>query len=376
MRTTMDAGRLLKTVSDVLHDEDNFELQNHFQKILDAFSQGQRDIIDSERSALKDALPGSNLANYVRTDYEILEALGAIEYFGDRSLARLNEILRGETHAIKDDLAKFILERKRLLDKFGKLETAMDEFGIEQRELPEGQYQFAFVLPESYRDLASVEGVVRDVHLLLDAVAAAKNELSVFRVGYVSSSELQFYIDLGSAMAQNMGAVMDSALKLFERYQAYDTLKAKTSVLSKQRKENAIRLAEEEKEERKKDFADTLINELGIENPEDQNRVRTLFAKFLLHLEKGVTTEIRTPLMDEPEDSPEDATSEEKQKITALKKQYKQKASIDAKSKEMYILQVNNFGGVKLDFLEEVIREHAQELKRKAKKKTAKKKRS
>lgn len=362
----MDAGRLLKSINDIMSDEEVLALQSHFQKISTAYNEVQpnSNIVDSERESIKQALVDSSLINYVRSDYEILEALGATEYFGEESFSKLNEILRGEPHTIKTELADFVRERQELLGNFVKMKASFDAFDIKPRELDNGNYQFGFTLPDSYRDFISLETVLKDIHQLLSAVAHAVKEPADFKISYVSSSELQFYINVVQSFAANMTVLLDCALRLYGSYGMYNDLQEKFGIFSSTaRKKQAVQITEEDKAERAKDFAEQLIKELGIETPDDQNRVRILFARFLRHMEKGVGAEIRTPSITVPEDPAEDATPQERNTVKQLKQDYQRKVEIDTKNKAIYMLQKNNFDGVKLDFLEAVSKEKITEIK-------------
>ncbi len=363
----MDAGRLLKTVNDILEDEENLALQSDFQKVSTAYSDGRYDAVEEERNVLTLHLRESKLSNYVRSDLEILSTLEAERHFGDESLANINEILSSEAHTVKTRLNDFVSERQVLIDNFRNMKKAFDAFDFESRELTDSMYQFGFTLPETYRDFVSVQRVLSDMHNLLAAVADATGQPKDFRISYVSSSELQFYVDVGQALAGNMATVLDCALRLYAAYAAYHELSERFTLFKGDRKKEAMKLTSDEKADASKEFADELIAELKIEKPADQTSVRILFAKFLQHMQKGVGAEVRTPTIDEPEEPSEDASAEEKAEAKQLKKGYTRKIEIDIKNKEIYKLQVTDFGGIKLDFLEAVIKDDIKTLKQKVK---------
>ena len=361
----MDVGRLLKTANDIGSDEEGLAIQSCFQKILNAYNEGKSEVVETERATLKEALGNSMLTNYVRSDYEILFALEAGQYFGDGSLAKLNEILHGAPHLVKVELGTFVQKRQELLNKLKTLRNSLDAFNIETRELDDEHYQFGFSLPDSYKDFVSVNKVLEDVRLLLAAVADAVDESKEFKIAYTSSSELQFFIDISQRLADYTAMIIDCALRIYGTYSMYKDLKEKMMGLSGERKKEALRIAEEDKLERAKDFADELIKDLKIEEHDDQNRVRMLFARFLKHMEDGVGVEIRTPSITPPDEPTEDASSQQLANYKEIKRGYDRKIEIDLKNKEIHMLQINNFNGVKLEFLEEVLKGQVTTLKSK-----------
>ena len=109
----------------------------------------------------------------------------------------------------------------------------------------------------------------------------------------------------------------------------------------------------EEVEEKRGKIIDNFVEMMKIQDPEKQTSVRQLFKVMLKHLEKGLTAEVRTPSLIEPE-KPSEENDENKKEFQEKQKAYELKKEIDEKNKEIFILQQNNFYGMNSQFLDMV----------------------
>ena len=347
----METSRLLKAIADIQNDEKTFGFQGKFQSIANLYAQGNPDALNTERDALKVGLENSLLANYVQSDFKILDKLSVRGFFGEESYDQLNAILASQAHEITKKLNDFIQQRQEAINKLNQANSALAAFNLKATELTDGEYEIGFSLPIEYQNVHDLEKVLGDIRQLLAEVAAAVGEPADFKISYVNNGSIELYIQASQVLAQSFDIIVDYALKTYGCIEMIRNLKKGFDGFAKKRKIDMEGQAEAEKDEKVETLMTQMTAELKIEAPEVKTRVVLNFKKFLKHLERGVAAEVRTPHVPVPPEAPEGADKEEKARVKALKTQYDTKKQIDQRNKEIYKLQSRNFDGLDTKFL-------------------------
>lgn len=347
----METGKLLKIIDDIQNDEKAFNFQSKFQKILNLYDQNNPDELNKEKQDITDFISRSLLNDYVMTDYKILEGLNISSFFGINSSTELEKILSSQAHEVKAKLGKFTADRQEALNKLDNIKKSLQAFNIEAITLGDDQYEIAFSFPEEYTDLNSFEEVLDDIKKFLTSLASAIDEEKIFRIKYVNNGSIEVYINAGIKLAEYFNTALEYALKYYGAIRAYQEIKKAYQNFNKKRRESMEKLSKEELDEKTKSIIDNFVEMAKIKEPEDQNSVKVLFKKMLKHLEKGVNAEVRTPSLPAPEQPPED-DAEAKKEYRQKSKIYQLKKEIDAKNKEIFRLQQNNFDGMSIELLD------------------------
>lgn len=348
----MDTGKLLKIIEDIQKDEQNFGFQAVFQNILNFYNENNRDALNKEKERLYNDLLRSLLSNYVMTDYKIMEGLGVTKYFGNGSQQELDRILGSQAHEVKSELETYVNQRQESLNKLENVKNSLIAFGVKPRVLADNQYEIGFYFPEEYTDLANLEDLLGDIKNFLISLAVAANESKSFKINSVSNGSIEFFINAGLKLADYFGAALDYALKIYAAVKACEDLRNNYQNFVKKRKDAIEKLNKEEADEKTQKLVDEFIKKLGIKEPEKETSVRQLFKKMLKHIGKGVSAEVRTPSLPEPEPPTANAGKDIKKDFSEKKKLYEVKTKLDEKNKEIFILQQNNFYGINTQFLD------------------------
>lgn len=338
-------------MDDIQKDEKAFGLQAKFQNVTNYYSQNNPDALNKERDGLKADLENSLLANYVQSDFKILDQLGVRGFFGEESYEQLNTILGSQAHEVTKKLNEFIQRRQEALSKLNQAKSALTAFNLQAVELTDGEYEIGLSLPIEYQNVRELEKVLGDINQLLAEIASAAKETADFKISYVNNGSIEIYIQATQALAQQFDILVDYALKTYGLIEVIRTLKKGFDGFAKKRKSEMETQAEAEKDDKVEALMKQMVSELKIDSAETQGRIIIHFKKFLKHLERGVAAEVRTPHIPPPPEPAEGADKEERARIKALKAQYEGKKQIDQRNKEIYKLQSRNFDGLDTKFL-------------------------
>lgn len=347
----MDTGRLLKVIEDIQSDEKKFALQSKFQNVLNFYTQNNPDSLNKEKESLLTALRESRLSNYVLTDFKILDTLGVRGLFGDESYEALDAILDSQAHEVVKKLTEFTQKRQDAINRLAAAKSALQAFKLTPRELTDGQYEIGFSLPAEYQNLNDLESTLRDINQLLSEIASAVGESADFQITYVNNGSIEIFIHASFQLAHSFDILLDYALKMYAAAGMFRGIGKSIEHFEKKRRTAMEKAAKEEQKERSDALLSKMVEELGITNVEIQSRVKNLFIKFLEHFERGVSAEVRTPSLSEPEPPKADADPAEVARVEQIKEQYKEKRVIDDRNKEIFKLQSNNFDGLNTKFL-------------------------
>ena len=100
------------------------------------------------------------------------------------------------------------------------------------------------------------------------------------------------------------------------------------------------KLAKEELKEQKEKELAKLVKKLNLETEEDKNKIKTHFKVIVKHFEKGVEVEVRTPLIEKPEETSKDDNKETKEHKQRQKELYDVKVKIDKINKQIYTIEL------------------------------------
>lgn len=350
----MDTGKLLKIIEDIQQDEQKFNFQARFQNILNFYNENNPEALNNEKESMSTDLERSLLSSYVMTDYKILQGLSIANFFGINSHQELNNILNSQAHEVKSKLETFINQRQDALSKLDNIKNSLVAFGIKPRILEASEYEIGFSLPAEYTELENFEDVLGDIRNFLVSLADASGESKSFKIKYVNNGSLDMFIASGLELAQHFDTALDYALKIYASIKVYQDLKNGYQNYAKKRKDAMEKANREEMEESANYLVEEFIKILKISEPAKATSVRLLFKKMLKHFEKGVSAEVRTPSIPEPEEPPADTEEDVKKNFREKKKLYELKKGVDEKNKAIFILQQNNFYGMNTQFLNEV----------------------
>lgn len=349
----MDTGKIIKVIDDIRKDEKKYSFQNSLDLILSNYQQSSPEAVSKERDKIEQGSSESIINKYSLSDYKVLKKLDSDDFFGPDLFTRLSQILNSQPHEIPTLLQTFISSRSTKITELNQLRTSLVGAGFTSRSLDDNEYEIGFSLPENYLEIENTQAVLNELGDLLHALANAINKQQPLRIKYVSNGSLELYIQAGMDLAQHFDILLDYALKIYAGIQASKQIKdyIKKKFTNKSNKSEAEKLADADLKESTNQLIDEMIDALKLKSADDNNRVKVLFKKFLKHLEKGVSAEVRTPQIAEPKEPAADATTEEKKSYKDAKLAFDTMQAIEQRNRGIFIQQQNNFYGVNTNFL-------------------------
>ncbi len=351
----MDTGKIIKVIDDIRRDEKKYSFQNSLDLILSNYQQNAPEAVNKERDKVKQGSAESVINKYSLSDYKALKKLDNDDFFGSDLFVRLSNILSSQPHEVPTLLQAFISSRSTKISELTQLRTSLVGAGFVSRSLDDNEYEIGFSLPESYLEIENTQAVLNELGDLLHALANAINKQQPLKIKYVSNGSLELYIQAAMDLAQHFDILLDYALKIYAGIQASKQIKdyIKKKFTNKSNKDGAEKLADADIKESTNKLIDEMIEALKLKNADDKNRVKGLFKRFLKHLEKGVSAEVRTPQIAEPKEPGEDATAEAKKEYKSAKLAFDTMQEIEQRNRSIFILQQNNFHGVNTSFLDD-----------------------
>ncbi len=348
---SIDTGKLLSVIKDILLEEAEAGIQTQVENIVSYYSASDPESLNAAKEKISKGLMSSKLSHYSVSDYGALEKLNVAELFGPGLYQRLENSLNAQAHEVATLLQNLATERKSALASLEEVRASLGKFDFEPRVLEDGRYEIGFVLPASYADLAKTEQAIKDFALLLNSLADAVEAKQPLRIKYVSNGSIELFIDAGIELAQNFDVIIEFALKVYGTIEACIKTKKFFENYSKKRRQQAEKIADEEKKEKSEALIEEMIGQLNIQGEQERSDVRGRFKKFLEHIEAGVGAEVRTPDVEEPKEPNAEASDTDRRIYEQKLENFKRKQEIDSRNQEIFVLQQNNFYGMNTKFL-------------------------
>ena len=177
--------------------------------------------VDSDKKELYRILEDTEINNFIHIDLKVLDFLDVRKYFSLEVKNELEKILRLEHYKVSDRLTSFVSDRKRNLNHIRQLKTSLTTFGIEEEVLKD-KFQIIFSLPDYYKDLGSLEELIKDVKNFLNELNSKDEGSETFEISSVSNGSIDFFIECGKFLAENFSSVLGKISDIYECIKLYE----------------------------------------------------------------------------------------------------------------------------------------------------------
>lgn len=351
----MDIKKTLSVVNIILDLEEQYNIQWLFQNVNSYFDQKNTEQIKITKADIYEYIKGSEIWNFVNTDIKILKFIW-IYWFFDESVINEFEWILKSGYEIKTDLNWFISKRNEKLQHLKNLKNSLDGLWVEVLDEDVNRYQIVYSFPEQYHDLHELEKVSHDIRMLLNYVDAKSSEQKWYKISSVNNGCIEFFIECSKFLVRNYTIIIDWFIRFYSLVKAFEDGKKLYSSYSSERKKAAEDIAKEELGEKKKELLWEFVSSLEIDDltDEDKTKISKLFVALSKHIEKWVYTEVKTPILDEPQkEDIENMEEDEKEQYEASVKNFEFKKQVDENNKKLFELQQENIQLQLPEFVEE-----------------------
>lgn len=343
----MDTEKLLNVITDLDNEEESSSINSLLKTFVSHINASQSAEIISTENSLKELFEQSRVNDYVSSNIEIMQTIGAKDYFGMAAYEKIKFILNNNTYNIPktaEDLRNYINEREGFVTVLQETKKNL-EFLNFASYYPEGDnYQIGLLLPDEYTH-NKIATITKDLNKW-DKVIKTLKELvgeptDDTEINFVSNGTLEFFINNSPAVGMALAFAVERIVKVYKNIveirQARDKLKTlglpatEQKTLEKQEKEHFSKELEKVSIDLVKEFAAKKIesgrfNELKI-------AIKGHVVYMAKCIDNRITIEINPPELQEPKAPSEDGTIEEKKEAKKAKVDY------DKKLKEIDIVQ-------------------------------------
>lgn len=339
----MDIRKILRIINLIINLDKEYNLQWLFQSINTYFEQQNIDQIKKVKSDIYEYINKSEIWNFVNSDIKILKNIWIYWFFDISVIDKFDNILKSG-YETKTKLTSFVSERNELLDKIETLKSSIEWLWVELDKEELNNYSLIFSFPEKYHHLDNLEKVTNDIKNFLNELNSNWKEREKFKITSVNNWCIEFFIQAWVFLADNFSIAVDYFIKAYTLVKAWEDWKKSYKNWDSKRKKEVEKIAKEQLEEDKKELLESFIKDLEVNELtiEDASRLKWLFVKLSKHFEEWVTAEVKTPLIEKPENLWEESTEEEKSNFETNNKLYNKKTEIDERNKQLYMFQQEN----------------------------------
>lgn len=327
----MDTEKLLRILTDILSDEESLGVGGKIEEMRTSVAQNNSQGFTQAKTQADEfisAFKGQATSyRFSHTEGLLLKKVGGSTFFGKGLVNRLESIFRNSGYEVLAKIDDYRTKRSDFVKKAQRLSAALTEIGVE--EYRPDEYEVGIVLPDEEADFDKLTKRVRDLKLLLGALAEAtgtsRDHLKVTRLsnGTFELFSLQpaEVAVLLSSLLLNVSAIWDKITQFRKRMNDTD----KDELLSPEAKKKIKDTLKEETENIKREILEEMPDKFveGLNKKLDEGRkneirnqirigVHAIFAGF----EAGVEIDV-TPIRVETEGEP---SAKETKMVAAIEK--------------------------------------------------------
>lgn len=192
----MDSEKLLRILKDLQHEETVLGINGKIEAIKNSLAQNNPEGFENAKkqtSELLDEVKGKALSyKYSRTENLLLDRLGGTRYFGAGLVGHLGAVFAAPNFEVISNLDTYRTQRNEFIKKIKQLGASLVELGFE--EYRPDTYEVGVVLPDEEGDLNRLLKRMRELKLLLEALAEATgNNRDSVKITRASNGSLELF---------------------------------------------------------------------------------------------------------------------------------------------------------------------------------------
>lgn len=301
----MDSEKLLRILKDLEQDEKSLGIDGKIEAIRTDLAQNTPEAFAAAESKLSELLTeireSSITYKYSQSEQLLLQHIKGSRFFGRGLVLHLEKIFNSRSFELIGKVDELRSQRSDFIQKAQRLAAGFTEIGIE--EYRPNSYEVGLILPEDQSDVESMLKRVRDLNLLLSALAeAVSDKHQPIKISRVSNGTIELFslqpVEIAvllSTLLVNVILIWDKVAKFRKKIENVD----KDEELSTEGKNSMKKILQKEteklKEEIIKDLPENFLKknlEKGRAN-EVRNKieisVRAIFAWFEVGVEIDIT---------------------------------------------------------------------------------------
>lgn len=280
----MDSEKLLRILKDLEQDEKSLAIDGKIEAIRTDLAQNTPEAFAAAESKLSELLTeireSSITYKYSQSEQLLLQHIKGSRFFGRGLVLHLEKIFNSRSFELVGKVDELRSQRSEFIQKAQRLAAGFTDIGIE--EYRPNSYEVGLILPEDQSDVESMLKRVRDLNLLLSALAeAVSGKHQPIKISRVSNGTIELFslqpvevAVLLSTLLVNVILIWDKVAKFRKKIENVD----KDEELSAEGKSSMKKILQKETEKLKEEV------------------LKDLPEKFLKSLEKGRANEVRNKI--------------------------------------------------------------------------------
>jgi len=331
----MDASKLRNILADLTIDS-NKNIIDTLDTLVSNISSNQQSEIVANFDKIKSHFTESVVNKYSPSNLQIVESIGATEYFGLSALKKINTILTENSYNIQktnSDLQEYLKARNDFLDLVKTTNDNLGKLNINPHYYIDDTFEVGILMPTNLTG-NKITSVTKELNRW-DKVFKTLKELTGetpgdTEINFVNNGSLQFFIDNTAQIGACLAVAVERVVKLYKNIVEIRIAKEKLKELGVSSGEQKT-IEKQEKEIFNKEIdkiALDLVKEFASKS-NDSGRINELKIAMKGHvayiakcIDNGITIEIIPPEIKKPDELEETANAEEKNENKKLKATY------------------------------------------------------
>lgn len=218
----MDASKLANVIVDLNFPSNTTEVTDLLQTLVDSIRNNDSVQITSIEAKLERVLSDSVVNNYSPSNYNILEHIGGVDYFGNLAETNIKKILSENTYDVQktiEKLEKYIANRAEFLTVIDIAKTTLKKINIKPHYNDDSTFEIGLLMPDKpafnkivnlTKELNKWDKVIKTFKELTEG------ETEDTEINFLSNGSLQFFIDNSPEVAICISVIVERISKLYK----------------------------------------------------------------------------------------------------------------------------------------------------------------
>lgn len=331
----MEASKLRNILADLTIDADQKSIDT-LSALVSYITTNQNAELTKTVQEVKEYFSGSIVNNYSPSNFEILNSIGGLEYFGNTGMKKIEQILTENSYNIQKtvtDLQAYIKKRNEFIAIVIITNDNLKKLNIQTHFYQDEIFEVGILMPTELTK-NKIQNITKELNHW-DKIFKTFKELTGTtpddtEINFVSNGSLQFFIENSPSIGACLAVTIERVVKLYKNITEIRAAKEKLKDLGISQGEQKLI------DKQEKDFFNKEIEKISLDiikefvaKKIDQGRLNELKIALKGHvtyiaksIDNGMIIEINPPEIEEPRILKEKETPENKEDKKNIKDNY------------------------------------------------------
>ncbi len=358
----MEASKLRNIIIDLDYDSNKLTTEM-LSTLVSNINSNQTAEITTNLEKIKSSFKKSIVNGYTPSNFQILESIGALDYFGQTGLNKIEAILNENSYDIQktvSDLNAYVENRNKFVSLIKSTDLNLDSLNIDAHFYGDNTFEIGLLMPEELTG-NKIVNITKELNRW-DKIFKTLKELignspDDTEIDFINNGSHQFFIENGPQIATFLAITLERIVKLYKNIIDIRAAKDKLKELgvSKSEQKNVDKQEKEFFNKEIDKISLDLVKEFAVKEIETGriNELKISMKGHVLYIaksiDKGLTIEINPPEITAPALSKDTDSEDKKAETKELRSNYERTLKqIEIVQKSMDVVKTIGKTGVDL----------------------------